>query len=122
MKNQTPRRKRMKRQSRLQSAQHWIRTYEGKDLIKGYRKWFGVDLLCTVTELKILGIKLDEQHVAQILKNDMQRIAAKKRYAEKSALENQDNLKENTYLIGYTHGGFPYGLPWEDIEELYPFF
>jgi len=38
----------MNRQSRLQSAKQWILTYAGKNIIKGYRKWFGVNLQCAI--------------------------------------------------------------------------
>ena len=65
--SRTPRRKRMKRQNRLQAAKHWIPTYNGKNIIKGYRNWFGVDLLCAIQELKMLGVKLDGQYVHQAL-------------------------------------------------------
>ena len=48
--NPGPRCKRMKRAQRLQSAQSWLPTYEGKDIVKGYRKHYGVDWQCAFTE------------------------------------------------------------------------
>jgi SEC-C motif len=94
--NSTPRRKRMKRQSRLQAAKHWIVTYNGKNLIKGYQNWFGVDLLCTIQELKMLGLKLDDQYVHQALYNREKMIAAKqKKTAENNThygLINDDDI------------------------------
>jgi hypothetical protein len=51
------------------AAKHWIPTYKGNHLIKGYQKWFVVDFACAVKELKILGVNLDEQYVQQILDN-----------------------------------------------------
>jgi hypothetical protein len=43
-----PGRLRMTRAGRLQSARetNWVANYQGANLVRGYRKWFGVDLLC----------------------------------------------------------------------------
>ena len=59
-KSKGPRRKRMKQPGRLASAKHWIQTYEGKNIVKGYSKWYGVSMLCAVRELKMIGIETDE--------------------------------------------------------------
>jgi hypothetical protein len=48
-----PRRKRMKRQARLELARSWLTTFRGKNLVRGYTNWFGVDLLCAVKELSL---------------------------------------------------------------------
>ena len=74
----------MQRPSRLQAAKHWIPTYVGENIIKGYKKWFGVDLVCAINELRLLGVKLDEQYVFQALNSKEQEIAKKqKKLAEK---------------------------------------
>jgi hypothetical protein len=87
-KSNTPRCKRMKRENRLQSAKHWILKYTGKNLIKGYRKHFGVDHLCAIKELRILGVKLDEHHVAQIMHSLEQfTIARRKRKEAKQSAD-----------------------------------
>ena len=52
-KDNTPKRKKMKRQSSLQAAKQWIIHYLGKHLVRSYQKWFGVDLFCAITELQI---------------------------------------------------------------------
>lgn len=76
-KSNTPRRKRMNGQSRLLAAQHWIKSYNGKSLIKGYAKWFGVDKLCAIRELKILGVPISDALEKQITDSVKQRIAKK---------------------------------------------
>ena len=120
MKNNTPRRKRMRRQNRLEVAKHWVKTYVGKNIIKGYQNWFGVDLICAVKELKILGIKLDEQYIDQALKNMTQLILLKQKKDKEKKKHELDNIydsDENFYFIaGYTSCGFPYGIKWEEIE------
>ena len=55
MSKSTPRRRRMNREARLQSAKHWLPTYTGNDVVKGYRNWYGVDTVCAIVELRQLG-------------------------------------------------------------------
>lgn len=83
--NRTPRRKRMIRLGRLQSAKHWIPRYSGGNIVKGYKNWFGVDLVCAIKELRMLGVKLDEQYVLQALKGHENAIVDRqKKKAEKN--------------------------------------
>jgi hypothetical protein len=77
--NNTPRRKRLKRSGRLEQGKIWIQTYNGKNLVKGYAKWFGVDWLCALNELKLLGILFTPSAEKQILTSYNQRIAQKRR-------------------------------------------
>lgn len=118
--NRTPRRTRMKRLNRLQSAKHWIPTYSGGNIVKGYKKWFAVDLLCAIKELKMLGVKLDEQYVLQALKSHDQAIVdEQKRKAEKKQALDElpfDSDVHYYFIAGYTSGGFPYGITWEEVE------
>src|SRR5262249_59810123 len=63
-----PRRKRMKRRGRLSSARAtgWVKEFKGKNIIAGYSKWFAVDLLCALIELRLLGVKIDQGREEQI--------------------------------------------------------
>ena len=61
-----PRRKRMRRAGRLQAARHWLPTFKGKNVVRGYRRWFGVDIKCALIELQMLGVKLDPVHVERL--------------------------------------------------------
>jgi hypothetical protein len=54
--------------ARLQSATHWIPTYTGKHIVRGYRKRFRVDVICAIQELRMLGVRLDESYVAQLIR------------------------------------------------------
>lgn len=64
----------MTRKSRLQAAPHWISQYPGKNILRGYRKHFAVDLECAIKELTILGISLDAQYLSQVRRSDQARI------------------------------------------------
>lgn len=105
----------MKRHSRLQSAKHWIPTYAGKNIIKGYQRWFGVDLSCAIKELKRLDVKLDSHYIQQALSGQAQMIASRQKQSEKQKkrdLEKTENFQgypdsEYYFVAGYTSGGFP---------------
>jgi len=61
-----PRRKRMKREARLQAARAWLEDFNGKDVIRSYARWFAVDWLCAIKELRLLGVPLSETRVRQL--------------------------------------------------------
>jgi hypothetical protein len=67
-----PRRKRMKRSARLQSARSWLKQYGGKNVLRGYCKHYGVDWRCAATELKQLGVHLDPEYLKKREVNERQ--------------------------------------------------
>ena len=91
MSNGVPRRLRMNRAARLESAKHWLPTYEGRDVVKGYRKWYGVSTACAIIELRQLGVKIDEQRLIQAKRTEestaRQRAKKKQERTEKLAAE-----------------------------------
>lgn len=103
--SKVPRDKRLKRPSRLQAARFWIPKYNGQNLVKGYSKHFGVDKLCAVKELTLLGYKINDEYVKQL----------------KRSLENQIRInqkrkelrKENSNITTYED----YGDMFWDFEE-----
>jgi hypothetical protein len=117
MPNSTPRRKRMTRNARLQSARNWIPSYSGRDIVKGYRKWFGVSTVCAILELRQLGVHIPETRLAQAKRTEettAQRRVEQKRHSESAALDDSD---ENfAFIAGYTSNGVPYGVPWDEPE------
>ena len=61
-----PRRKRMDRAARLQSAAGWLKRFEGFNVVRSYARWFGVDLACALKELRRLGVELDRIYVSRL--------------------------------------------------------
>ncbi len=61
--------KKMKRLQRLQSAKSWLETVEQepKQLVKAYRKRYGVDWSTAFHELELLGVKIDPVYKEQAL-------------------------------------------------------
>lgn len=58
----------MKREQRLQIAKQWLLKYEGKYIVKGYRKHFGVDIMCAITELQMLGYEISQEYIENVKK------------------------------------------------------
>ncbi len=77
-----PRRKRMKRSARLQSAQSWIPTYRGKNIVRGYHNWYGVDLLCAIRELRMLGVAVNAEYEQRVRDTIEQKAKARARRRE----------------------------------------
>lgn len=65
----TPRRKQMNRKSRLAHARstQWLALNKGaKNLVRRYRRYFGVDLLTAALELRALGVSIPEARLEQL--------------------------------------------------------
>jgi hypothetical protein len=117
--NPGPRRHRFRRMQRLQSAKNWLLTYTGNKLIKAYRRRYGVDWHTAFTELEMLGIPIDPVHKEQVLRT-MEQQAAQKRQCRLDAAEAReralgiDQDEHFAFIMGYTSGGAPYGITWEE--------
>jgi len=113
----------MTREARLSCARDtgWVDQYEGKRIVKGYRKWFGVDSLCAIVELRLLGIAISSEYETSV-RNSIQSAAEarKKRKAERKRDEFEeypDSDETFAFIAGYTPAGFPYGTTWEELED-----
>jgi len=71
MKPLCPRHKRLKREGRLQVAKHWLPKYEGKSIVKGYSKHFGVSKICAVLELRMLGYEISEDYLEKLKEKEL---------------------------------------------------
>jgi hypothetical protein len=121
-----PRRKRLKRPARLVAAKKWILTYAGSNIVHGYRRRFGVDLPCAIAELKLLQVDLDPKYVEQALAS----YSAYCKHRQESSQKRRDKVQQDAnewpdehdgnfaFIAGYTSWGFPYGVTWEEWNEL----
>ena len=112
-----PRRKRMKRAGRLQSAMKWLKSFEGKNVVRGYAKWFGVDLLCAAKELQLLGVQIDADYLKQLQATVANRRRNSPKAVDDLAHDIGDSDEYFSFIAGYTSGGMPYGVPWPDDES-----
>lgn len=117
-----PRRKRLKPKARLLQAKKWVHTYTGKNIIKAYAKWFGVDWICALSELKLVGVLISDEAEQKIVSGYSQRIQQRKSRKElraaKLAATNRIDEEAIAFgfdiVIGYTSGGLPYGIKSEE--------
>lgn len=115
--------KRLNRKARLQAAKHWLRTYTGKNAVQGYRKHFGVSLLCAATELQMLGYEISPVYLAQLKADEIRRqeLSLKKQRTKELQSQIEDVSDSNEtfcYIAGYTTSGVPFGITWEEAEEM----
>ena len=118
-----PRHKRMRRTNRLQVAKHWLPTYTGKNIVRGYARHFAVDLLCAVKELEMLGNQFKLEYIDQLKrtiagqieqKQERKRLKLKEQEEMRASFESDDQF---CYIAGYTSGGAPYGVTWEEMDS-----
>lgn len=122
-KSNSPKRKRFRKQERLNAATSWITTYEGKNIVSGYAKWFGVDKICTINELKLIGVVIPEMLENQIVKSHQVLIEQRRQKREEMKIAETINIafesdKNFAYIVGYTSNGAPFGLTHEEFESL----
>ena len=115
----------MNRNGRLQSAKQWMEKYNGKNILKGYMKHFGVDRLCAFIELKMLGIEFPpgyEDHIKQLDEAAKKNKALRKQKKEDALKAEEEKWIESddwfAYIAGYTEGGAAYGITWKQWEEM----
>lgn len=108
---------------RLQKGKQWLITYQGtpKHMNKHYRERFHVDAVTAAHDLMELGVNYTQEQLDQIKRAEEQRLEQKR--AEKAAKEQkkQQELYADcddrfAFIVGYTSGGAPYGLQWEEVS------
>jgi len=108
--------KQFKREQRLQAAKQWLLDYDGKNIVKGYRKHFQVDIMCAISELQMLGREISHEYIENVKKTIE---GEKKKRENKKSPEKIDLFPDSDdtfyYITGYTSGGAPFGLTWEEM-------
>lgn len=120
-KGNTPRRKRLTSPERLIHGKSWVDNYSGKKIVSAYAKWFGVDLICAIMELKKTGVLIPEVLEKNIIRSlEIHRAFKAKKKLERVVLENAGNIESDenfAFIVGYTSCGCPYGLTHEEYEK-----
>jgi hypothetical protein len=110
-----PRHNRLNRSGRLRVAKVWIASYPGKNIARGYRKYFGVDPFCAVRELRMLGITIDPAYEAAVLAAGPH--ARKEKGESKELRLTEEDYWGFAFIAGYTAGGLPYGITKAEMES-----
>ena len=117
--------KQLRRTQRLGRGKSWLKTYQGEDIIQDYIKRYGVDLLCAVVELRMLGVAISEDYEYQLRQDEEHKRLSKKskkKGGEQKIKEDflDDFSDENfAYIAGYTSGGVPFGLTHEEAGNIF---
>ena len=119
-----PRLKGVKRTDRRQSAKHWLQEFNGENVIRAYQKRYGVDWLCAVKELNMLGVELDSIYVKKLQETVESQIKWNQRRKLEKQKEDEQLCNRYSYsdenfffIAGYTSGGMLYGVTWEEAEK-----
>ena len=129
------------RSERLKIAPKWLAEYDiavhGKNIIKAYRKHFHIEPQCALQELKILNYPLTEEQIRKFHEVEHNKVvqernkkrkrrerleaARETRTLKKEGLQNPADLFPDSddrffYIAGYTSGGAPYGVTWEEMN------
>ncbi len=124
--------KAMKFEERKIKAEKWVAEYDGTpyggDIIKAYRKKFAVDRMKAVAELQMLGISLTKeqlerekaavrayQNIQRAKKAKRKKSREQKRIQKDNPVFHEDQDDTFYYIAGYTSGGAPYGVTWEEM-------
>ena len=124
--------KAMKFAERKAKAEKWVAEYDGTpyggDIIKAYRKKFAVDRMKAVAELQLFGVSLTNeqidrekeavkayQELQRVKKAKRKRIREQKRMKKDNPVFHEEQDDTFYYIAGYTSGGAPYGVTWEEM-------
>ena len=108
------------RQKRLDQAREWFPKQnftEESHIVSAYRHQFKVDKNCAMKELCLLGMLSPEKqktYEEQIRRKKERRL--EKRFRREEPVIEQDEVF--AFIAGYTPGGIPYGITWEEQTEL----
>lgn len=76
------------RTKHLKLAPQWISAYTGKNPVRGYARHFSVDLICAITELRMLGYPVSEDYELAVKRSiadrSLQRLARGSGQVQKS--------------------------------------
>lgn len=105
---------------RLKLAPKWLSGYTGKNPVRGYARHFSVDLICAITEMRMSGYPVPFKYEVAVKRSIADRSLQKKMKREvKAAKANPQNdfiAGEFAFIAGYTNGGAPFGISWEEMK------
>ena len=108
----------LKKVPRLRKARQWLTTYDGsqRHIVRNYRKKFRVDIPTAIRDLQEIGHVFTPEYVEAALRSEEQRLRQKAlRKQEQYELDNDWRDDRFYFIVGYTSGGAPYGVTWEEM-------
>ncbi len=120
-KSTPPKRWSFNRKKRLAVGKGWIQNYDGQHIVRGYTKRYKVNVLCAITELKMLGVEISKEYeeaVKQTVEGDLKAKRLKKEQKANEAYLAEFMDDGFAFVVGYTAGGAPYGLTYEELDDI----
>ena len=114
------------REQRLARGREWLASYSGNHIIRAYRKQFKLSVEGAARDLLALGAisqtLADGVCRQQQLHAERIREKRKARKALKTLIEEEEEIGSPWdymfyYVAGYTSGGFPFGIRYEDLSK-----
>lgn len=111
-----------RKEARLRKGKQWLLTYTGlpKKMNKHYRERFHVDAVTAAKDLQELGVNYTQEQLDQIKRAEEQRLRQRRMEREAKERERLAELYEDcddrfAFIAGYTDGGAPFGVMWEEV-------
>jgi hypothetical protein len=108
----------LKREPRLRKARQWLVAYEGGEnrIVRNYRDKFKVDIPTALRDLQDIGHVFAPEYLEAVMRGEEQRPRQRAMKKQKQAERECDWRDDRFYFIaGYTSGGAPYGVTWEEM-------
>ena len=116
--------KKARHDARIRMARQWFAAYKGtgKHIVHAYREKFKVDVTVALNDLGEIGALTPEQ-VSMKRQAEGKRIEHLRLEKEERELQDfydrfPDSNDQFFYIAGYTSGGAPYGVTWEEMGLL----
>ena len=118
-KKKKPLTKEQRREKRLTKARKWLQTYNGTHIVRGYRKHFKLDFTTAINDMEAIGAITPEEAAVR-RESEAHRIEQIRRKREERKIQAffdrfPDSNDQFYFIAGYTDGGVPYGLTWEEM-------
>ncbi len=114
------------RERRLEKAPGRVAAERGKpaNVIRRYRRYFGVDRECAISEIQALGFEFDPQYLLRSRESMSRNARKQKKHTpierwEFDVYRGIEPTSDDTYayIAGYTSGGAAFGVTWEEMDE-----
>ncbi len=115
----------MRYETRLRHGAIWVERYSNKHIIRDYRKKFKLSVLDTLSDLYELKV-LDKEKYNPLVEAEYKSQNPPKKQRGNKAKEKSKGQhyevvdpweSEFFYVAGYTSGGVPYGVKWDELDS-----
>lgn len=92
-------------------------------MVKGYNKHFGVNKPCAALELRMLGYDIPAVYLEQLRADEERHRQLSENKQRLHEIEEQRALYPDSdetfcFIAGTTPNGAPYGLTWDEADEI----